>query len=470
MVKNICFPSKLGLKKNPVIEESEGRVKEGKEKPLNKKKYANIAIKATKSKIFHFINLFIFKHLYFVHTIYYREGEKMFFMQTDFWNIFWIFLFFVMMFFYPRLLVYQLVARFSRTAMLLDDLATKGKAIIIRKLKNGKEDVKRKVENFLEFFVIQPVSLDPFGIIKKFEHLENLEEERFLYFVERVGKDLSEDEKWNIISALSAEIGVYQLAKVIKHYIKLIQKTNSYQLGLILQMQLPIIEKYSKSLYKAIEALSEGNAIGDGAGPLLASMFITKRPKEIDNMVYSVEKISGKKVVILKAKGVGARLGKIGRAVEKIIEKYKIEKVITVDASVKLESEKTGDVAEGIGVAIGGIGVEKAIIEEIATKKKISLDSYVVKMSQEEALLPMKEEILEGVKKVKELVENNIKESKEKRILLVGVGNTSGIPNQSKDLEKAIEKIIENSKRIKKWEEEEKRKEEKLSWFSFSNI
>ncbi|MEM5814955.1 MAG: DUF1512 family protein [Candidatus Aenigmatarchaeota archaeon] len=387
-------------------------------------------------------------------------------LQGDLSNFIWIFLFFFMMFFYPRLLVYQLIARFSRTAMLLDNLALKGKNIIIKKMKNGESEVKKELEDFLNFFVIQPVNLDPFGIIQKLEHLENLEESRFIYFVEKIGRNLSEDEKWNIISALSAEIGIYQLSKIIKHYILLIQKTNSYQLGLILQMQLPLIEKYSKSLYKAIESLADGVPIGDSIGPLVASMFITKKTKEMDNMVYSVEKIHNKKVIILKAKGPGARIGKVGRVTETLIKKYKIEKIITIDAAIKLESEKTGEVAEGIGVAIGGIGVEKAIIEEIATKKKLVLDTYIIKMSNEEALIPMKEEILEGGRRTKSLIEKNIKESREGRILIIGVGNTCGIPNNKKELESVFKKIEENSKKIKKWEEEEKKREEKFKWFS----
>ncbi|MEM5832288.1 MAG: DUF1512 family protein [Candidatus Aenigmatarchaeota archaeon] len=389
----------------------------------------------------------------------------MFLLQSDISNIFWIFLFFFFMFFYPRLLMFQIIARFSKTAILLDELCMKGKKIIIKKLKNGSEEVKKKLENFLNFFVISPVSLDPFGIINKLEHLQELEEDRFIYFVSRVGKNLNEDEKWNIISSISAEIGIYQFSKMIKHYIKLIQKTNAYQLGLILQMQLPIIEKYSKSLLKAIEALSEGLPIGDGAGPLVASYFITKKPKELDNMVYSVENMFGKKVIVVKAKGPGARIGKVGRVVSFLVKKYGVQKIITVDAALKLESENTGEVAEGIGVAIGGIGVEKARIEDLATQKKILLDSYVIKMSNEEALILMKEEILKGVKNVIKLIENNIKESKERVILLVGVGNTSGIPNNRKDFERIEKIIVENSKKIKKWEEEERKKEEKIKWF-----
>jgi len=146
-----------------------------------------------------------------------------------------------------------------------------------------------------------------------------------------------------------------------------------------------------------------------------------------------------------------------------LIRKFKVEKIITVDASLKLESEKTGEIAEGVGVAIGGIGVEKAIIEEIATKRKVTLDSYVIKMSQEEALYPMKEEILNSVFEVRKRIEENIRESKERIIMVVGVGNTSGIPNSDK-LNGVIEKIKKASKEIKKWEEEEKKKEEKSFW------
>jgi len=387
--------------------------------------------------------------------------EYIFQMQSDIFNIFWLIIFFFMMFFYPRLLLYQIIGRFLKTSQLLDNLNEKSKNKILSKIKGGKEEEKN-IKNFLNFFLITPVSLDPFGIIKKLEHLINLEEKKFKYFADRVAKNLNEEEKWNFISALSAHIALYQLSKMVKHYIQLIEKTKSYQLGLIVQMQLPLIEKYSKALQKAVDATMDNYPIGDSAGPLLAASMMRNKVKEIDGVVYSVERIHGKKVIIVKAKGPGARVGKLGRAVEFLIKKFGVKKIITVDAALKLESEKTGEIAEGIGVAIGGIGVEKAIIEEIATRRRIALDSYVIKMSQEEALYHMKEEILNAVFEVKKKVEENIKESKEKVIMVVGVGNTCGVPNNNK-LDEVIEKIKKGSKEIKKWEEEEKAKE-KEAW------
>ena len=381
-------------------------------------------------------------------------------LQSDIFNIFWLLIFFFMMFFYPRLLIYQILNRFSKTSQLLDELNEKSRKKILSRIKGGKDE-ENKIKSFLDFYLITPVSLDPFGIIKKLEHLINQEESKFKYFADKITKNLNEEEKWSFISALSAQMALHQISKLIKHYIQLIGKTKSYQLGLIIQMQLPLIEKYSKSLYKAVEAFIDNKPIGDSSGPLLAASMMKGKVREIDDVVFSVEKINRKKVIVVKAKGPGARIGKLGRAIEKLIKKFKVEKIITVDAAVKLESERTGDIAEGIGVAIGGIGVEKAIIEDIATKRNIALDSYVIKMSQEEALYPMKEEILESVFEVRKRIEENIKESKEKTIMVVGVGNTSGIPNSNK-LDEVIEKIKKASKEIKRWEEEEKTKEKEI--------
>jgi hypothetical protein len=73
----------------------------------------------------------------------------------------------------------------------------------------------------------------------------------------------------------------------------------------------------------------------------------------------------------------------------------------------------------------------------------------------------MKEEILDSVDEVKKRIEENIKESKERTIMVVGVGNTSGVPNSNK-LDEVIEKIKKASKEIKRWEEEEKAKEKEI--------
>jgi hypothetical protein len=100
-----------------------------------------------------------------------------------------------------------------------------------------------------------------------------------------------------------------------------------------------------------------------------------------------------------------------------------------IDAALKLEGEKTGAVAEGIGAAIGGIGVEKYQIEQIATRFNIPVYAIIVKESIQDAISIMRKEISDSFAKVSEsifaLIED--KTSVGQSILIIGIGNTLGV-------------------------------------------
>ena len=390
----------------------------------------------------------------------------------EFWgNIIYFLIFLLFIFFYPRLMVMQILLSLERSAKNLEILTQKGKNIVIRKIsKNPGREIVRKVSEFLDFFVIEPVSLDPFGIIKKIEHILTLSENRIKQFVKSLTPNFNSEERANLMMGLSGAISLNQVAKSVRHYVELIKKTKNLQLAIVLQMQLPLIEKISKALFKGTEAFLNGWPVGDSIGALAIASLITKRTKEIEEDTLIVEeKIGKRKVYLIKAKGPGGRLGKLGRAVEKIVKREKIAKIITVDAAVKLEGEKTGSVAEGVGVAIGGIGVDRAYIENIATKEKIPLDSIIIKMSQEEAIIPMKKEILFSIPNVIEKIKASISETRGKgKIIVVGVGNTCGVGNNKRDVKKAEEKIRKIAKIMEKREKEEKAKEKKgfLDWLT----
>ncbi|MCD6403262.1 MAG: DUF1512 domain-containing protein [Candidatus Aenigmarchaeota archaeon] len=368
--------------------------------------------------------------------------------NDPFWNFLSFILFILFMFFYPRLLLSQIVWKLEESAELLESLATNGKKIVTKglKRKNLDKKLKESLERFLDFFVINPTSLDPYGIVKKFDHILTHEKERFKYFVDRIAPNLSTEEKANIMMGLSASIMLRQLAKIMRHYVELIKKTKNFQLALLIQMNIPQIERMAKALLKGTQALTNGWPVGDGIGCLVAAKLIGKsKVKQIyDETIMAEVRIEGKKCLVVKPKGPGGRLGNPGKAVEKLTKKYRVAKIITIDAALKLEGEKTGSVAEGVGVAMGGPGVEKTYIENVAVKKNIPLDSVIVKMSQEEAITPMKKEIYEALPKVLEIVRENVKSTKGKGVvLIVGVGNTSGIGNSSKDLA-ATEKILKS--------------------------
>jgi len=220
-------------------------------------------------------------------------------------------------------------------------------------------------------------------------------------------------------------------------------------------------------MLKGTEAFANGWPVGDTVGPLVASHLIGDgKPRDVadDETIMVRRRIKGRNVIVVRAKGPGGRLGKLGRAVEILAKRNKIAKVITVDAAAKLEGEKTGSVAEGIGVAIGGIGVDRSYIEKIASEKDIPLDTIVVKMSQEEAIMPMRKEIIDAVPYVLKLVEKNIQETGSRGdIIVIGVGNCTGVGNTRKDAIKAEALIRKVAAQIKRQEDAEERDRKKFS-------
>lgn len=376
-------------------------------------------------------------------------------------NILYFIMIIIFFMFYSRIMVSQMIWKLEQSAELLEGLTRKGKYIVTKKIsKAPSKELKQSINNFLEFFIIEPVSLDPYGIIKKLEHVTNLSEKRFKYFISRTAPKMDVESQANVTMGLSAAISLNQIAKIVRHYVEMIRKTKNLQLAMILQMQVPLIERIAKALLNGTEALTNGWPIGDCAGSVVAAkMMDSTRLREIEeDTVLAKRKIHGKQVYVIKAKGPGGRLGKLGKAVEKLIKREKIAKVITVDAAAKLEGEKTGSIAEGIGVAIGGIGVDRSYIENITVAKSIPLDSVVIKMSQEEAIQPMKKEVLQATDKVIKIVEDNIAETKERgSIIVVGVGNTGGVGNDKKSTEKT-EKTVKRILQIVKARKEKQKK------------
>jgi len=381
--------------------------------------------------------------------------------DSSLWNAVWVVLLVVMAFFGTRLMFYQIFWKLAQTANMLEGLAIGGKRIVIRRItKNPTKQLNDAVNNFLEVFAIEPISLDPFGIVKKIEHIYNLSERKFKYFVKDIAPKLDSESQANLVMGVSGAVSLNQISKIVRHYVETIRKTKNLQLAMVLQMQLPMIERISRALLKGTEALTNGWPLGDSIGPMVAANLIgDSNTKEIEeDVLLARKKIKGKNVLIMKAKGPGGRLGKLGKAVEKLVKRGKIAKIITVDAAAKLEGERTGSIAEGVGVAIGGIGVDRNYIENITTAKEIPLDAIAIKMSQEEAIMPMKLEVLNSIFKVTKLLEDNISKTRERgSIILVGVGNSSGIGNNKKALEEAEKQIRKNVRTMRERELQEKK-------------
>jgi len=311
-----------------------------------------------------------------------------------------------------------------------------GRAIALETIKEvGKpdRDPAPKLDSLLEYFMIDPVDLDPAGIVWKLEHLMNVREERFRQEIREISPKASESELHNLENMVEAAMALNSIYKITRHYYLLGKKTMSLYTILQLQMLMPTIMKYANAYMNALKAFSKGVPIGDGIGALVAAKLANGeswRRVAKDTIAAKID-VDGRTVYVVKAEGPGGNVGKPGDAVLRIIEEEggRVSSIIMVDAALKLEGEKTGDVAEGIGAAIGGVGVERYKIEEIALKYKIPTNAIVIKEDISEAISPMKEEIANAADRVIEAIKRFIADRVEKGgvVIVAGVGNTIGI-------------------------------------------
>ena len=383
-------------------------------------------------------------------------------------TVIWFLMFFVLIFVYPRLMLSQMTMSLEKSAQKLEALSAKANVNITKSVaKNPNKELKNAINEFTEFFVITPSSLDPYGIVKKIDVTIKQMEERFTGFVDSVAKKKSKEEKDNINYGLRAAIGLRQMSKIVRHYVEMAKKFKNLQMAMIIKMQLPIIEEIAKSEYKGAEAFVNQWPVGDSVGPLTAVTVMKEHGKEkaMKDVGQDVSMgevvIEGRKVFVLKATGPSPHLGRMDAAIEKIMNKNKINRVITVDAGLKLEGEKTGHVVEGVGFAMGGWS-QREMIENVLLTKKKPLDSIVVKVGMAEAISPMTKDVYNAVPRAIELMKKSIlRTPKKSKVIVIGVGNSCATPDNPKDLKKVKDLVEMLDKKAKA----EKKKKKKRKWF-----
>ena len=382
-------------------------------------------------------------------------------------TIVWFLLFFAMMFLYPKLMISQTIWQLEKSAAELEALDARAQSIVIRKSsKSPSKEQRAAVKRFMEFFAVGPVDLDPAGIIRKIDLVSRRADYKFKYFVSQIAPKFSMEEQSNLKNAMAGAMTTHQIAKIVRHFLETVKKYKIFQLAIILQMQIPMIARIAKAAIGATAAFADGIPVGDGIGPMVASTLIGKQKVKFyseDEFVVCEKKVAGKKVFISKAWGPGASTGIPGKFLKKFTAKNKITRIITVDAALKMEGEKSGSLAEGVGVAMGGSGVDRYEIEEFATRNNIPLDAVAIKMSDEEAIMPMRKEIFDAIPDAIELVDEVVKRGpRGEKILLIGVGNTCGVPNDSESFKKSAKLAIERAEKL----EAERKKEEKGGFLS----
>jgi len=313
-----------------------------------------------------------------------------------------------------------------------------GKKITIEAIKEiGKPttDPTPRVERYLEYFTIGPQSMDPAGIVSKLDHILDTRDERLKEDVKLMAPQLIGNEVQinNLENTLEAAMALNYIYKVVRHFYIQGKKTLSLYVIMQLQMILPLVMKEAEAYASALKAFSYGQPIGDGVGTLIASKLmhgyeIRKVPKDC---VVATVPFEGRTALVLKAEGPGGNVGKPGDAIETVIEENegKIACLVMIDAGLKLEGEMVGEVAEGIGAAIGGPGVDQYKIEAKLTKYKIPNYAVIVKEDIGDAVSPMRKEINDAVDKAIDRVRDVVRERTKEgdKVIIVGVGNSIGV-------------------------------------------
>src|SRR3989344_1009281 len=349
---------------------------------------------------------------------------------SDIWGtVLWFAMLFVFMFVYPRMMLSQMLYGLEQSAQRMESMSEKANALLAKKADKGGK--RKEIDEFTVFFV------DSITIGKNHEHKQRLN------------------------YGLRAAIGLRQISKTVRHFVEMARKFKNLQIAMILQMQMQIIEKIAESELRGAEAFVNGIPVGDSIGPLVAAGYMKKGRKTGGGVVMDRAEILGRDCFILKAEGPYPNLGREDAAINAIMKKHKISRIITIDAGQKLEGEKSGSVVEGVGFAMAPV-VQRQLLEDALLTKKIPIDGVVIKVGMEEAIMPLRRDIYKSVPKARELVERAIERAKRgQKVIIVGVGNTTGIGNSRKDVEDVGRTVEEVEKIYKKQEAENK----KGGWF-----
>jgi hypothetical protein len=317
----------------------------------------------------------------------------------------------------------------------LDGFRTNSKKELIDYVKNNissTNDPTKKIEQFLDYFTIMPMDMDPNGIVDKVRHTVRSREEYTRNHVKSISSELSEIEISRIQTLLEISSSLQMIYKIVNHMFLTAKKQKNYPLILPVQMMLPFLMEHATAMNASIPAFKLGQPLGDGIGPMVVGKRMLNSEKEIISFQTALAKIEYKnrKLFLLKAEGPGPTVGRPDDALQKIVDNNKIDAVIMIDAALKMEGEDSASVARGFGAAIGGIGTEKFQIENITTQNNIPIFSIVVKQSVKEAITLMTEEIADQADNVRSQVYEMILENtaEGQSIVVIGVGNTAGVP------------------------------------------
>ncbi len=347
----------------------------------------------------------------------------------------WILPIVLFVFYGQRIQLYVTSGEIKKGIKKLDNFKEESRSELIdyiQKNLKSKDDSIKKIDQFLDYFTIMPVDMDPNGIVEKVKHTVRSREDYTREHVKLLSPEISDLELAKVQTLLEIASSLQLIYKIVNHMFLTAKKQNNYPLILPLQMLLPFIMEQAEAMKEAIPAFKAGQPVGDGIGPMVVGKMMLNIKKETVafQTVFAKTEFENRKLFLLKAEGPDSTVGRPADALETIVSNDKLDAIIMIDAALKMEGEDSASISRGFGAAIGGIGTERFEIEAIATKNNIPIFSIVVKQTVKEAITLMSKEIADQADSVRsqvyEMIQENTKEGQS--VLIIGVGNTAGVP------------------------------------------
>ena len=347
----------------------------------------------------------------------------------------WILPIILFVFYGQRIQLYVTSSELKKGIKKLDSFREESRTELIDYLKKNiklEVDPVKKIDQFIDYFTIMPVDMDPNGIVDKVQHTVRAREDYTREHLKSLSPQISDFELSKVQTLLEIASSLQMIYKIINHMFLTAKKQNNYPLILPLQMILPFIMEQAVAMKDSIPAFKLGQPVGDGIGPMVVGKMMLPCEKQTVSFqtVLAKTNFEDRTLYLLKAEGPGSTVGRPADALDDITSNSKIDAIIMIDAALKMEGEDSASIARGFGAAIGGIGTERFTIEAIATSKKIPIFSIVVKQSISEAITLMTKEIADTADDVSAQVYEMIKENTREgqSVVIIGVGNTAGVP------------------------------------------
>ena len=356
--------------------------------------------------------------------------------SNPFMYILWFAPIFILMIYGQKLQSWMILGDISKSLTKLKtmkEMSRKEAIDYVKRLAKPSIDPSERIDKFIEYFAIIPVDLDPNGIIGKLDHVMRTKDERIRSEIKTMADEISDTDISHTENILEAATALNMIYKVVRHFYLLGKRTTNMLVLVQLQMVMPILLQEAEALQNGISAFKNGQPIGDGIGPMVVGKMMIGKEKKLvaRETLYTEDEYRGRKLYLLKAEGPNGAVGRPGEGVQRLAGEmgFKIDAIIMIDAALKLEGEKTGTIAEGVGAAIGGIGVERYQIEDVATKFNIPVYAIIVKESIQDAISIMRKEISDSFDKVTTAVHKLIEDKTlvGQSVLVIGVGNTLGV-------------------------------------------